>query len=184
MNWVVFSIALLFAGALDRTFLAVFEVKGIVPMVTPALVAFVAMHAPRPTAVWAGCCAGLVMDLLNPVPTTFGAVVVPGPWAIGLALAAWTGIQLRGVLFRRSPAAFALLTACTALLASLLWTFVFSIRGWYPAEGFPWPGSALGNLGTRTLDAFASGLLAVPLWWPLERWIGWWNFPLPALRRR
>ncbi|MDA0803503.1 MAG: hypothetical protein O2819_07100 [Planctomycetota bacterium] len=184
MNWTIFAIALLLVGAIDRSFLPVFEVRGVVPTLVPALVAFVAMHAARPTAMWAGFLCGLTVDLLGPVPVEGMALVVPGPWALGLALAAWTGVQLRGILFRRSPAAFALLTFLTGLLASLVWTFVFAMRGWYPGEDFPWPGSALGNLTTRILDALASGVLAIPLWWPLERWIGWWTFPLPALRRR
>lgn len=184
MSWGIFAIALIIAEALDRSFMPVVEVRGVMPLVTPALVAWVAMHAARNTAMWAGFAAGLLMDLLTPVPGESGALVVPGPWAIGLGGAAYAGIQMRGVLFRRSPAAFALLTFVTVVLASLVWIFVFAIRGWYPGEGFPWSGSAVGTLGTRLMDAFASGLLAVALWWPLERTDRWWGFPPPALRRR
>lgn len=184
MNWGLFAIVLLLCGALDRSFMPVLEVRGVMPLTAPALVAFVALSAGRPTAMWAGFTAGMVTDLLTPVPTAGGAVVVPGPWALGFGLAAYTGVQIRGVLFRRSPAAFALLTFVTAGLASLVWTFLFAVRGWYPGEGFPWPGTALGSLSIRFLDALASAFLAILLWWPLERSERWWGFPLPALRRR
>ncbi|MDA1008164.1 MAG: hypothetical protein O2800_04060 [Planctomycetota bacterium] len=184
MRWTVFLIGLLVAGSIDRSFMPVFEVRGVVPALIPALLAFVVMHAPRTTALWAAWWAGLCVDLLTPIAVGPGALAVPGPWALGFTLAAWTGVLLRGVLFRRSPAAFALLIFVLAAVASLLWTFVFAVRGWYPQEGFPWPGSALGMFGTRLLDALASGLIALPLWWPLERWISLWGFPAPALRRR
>src|SRR6187455_75967 len=98
MNWAVFIIVLLVADVLDNSFVQVFAVGNVWPAIVPCLVTFIAMHAPRHTALWAALIAGALVDLTSPSLAFFDgprAYALIGPSVLGFVFGTSMVIPLR-----------------------------------------------------------------------------------------
>ncbi len=173
MRWGFFLLLLIVAVVLDASFTQVFAIGRVHPSVTPALVVFVAMYANRSTAMWAALVAGLLVDLTT--PALFDGTRpyhLIGPTILGFVFGTAIAIPLRTMVVRKNPLAFGFLVAFFALGAMVLITAISSARGWYAGTVPPWmseEGRVLSWMWLGSLDALATGCLAVLLAWPLQR---------------
>ncbi|MDZ4753988.1 MAG: hypothetical protein SGJ11_05770 [Phycisphaerae bacterium] len=180
MTWPTFLILLVVAVVLDSSFAPVFAIEGVQPDFTPALVVFVAMYAARPTTMWAAFVGGLLVDLTT--PALFEGLrpyQLIGPTILGYVFGAMVVIPLRTIVVRKNPLAFGFLVVLFAIAAMLVTTSIHSARGWYAGTLPPWmeeEQTALRWMWHGTLEAVASGVLAILLAWPLQRMLGAFGF--------
>lgn len=178
MNWLVFALCALIAAGLDGGFTAALAFGPVQPSLLAAVVAFVALHGPRRTALWAAFAAGLLADLLQP---SIGAAGLPfrvlGPNALGFAFGASAILLLRSMVFRRNPLTLGFLTVVLAVAATIVTAAIFSARRFWSDELPPWGGQPVQPWILRQfLCDLASGLWAVPLAWPLNASLDRWDF--------
>lgn len=178
MNWLVFIACGLVVAALDGGFSAALSIGPFRPALLPAVVAFVALHGPRRTTLWAAFAAGILVDLLQP---SIGAAGVPfhvlGPNALGYAFGATAVLLLRSMVFRRNPLTLGFMTAVLSIGITLVTAAVFSARRFWSDESPPWQGEAVQPWILRQFVAdLLSGLWAIPLAWPLNASIERWDF--------
>ena len=87
MRWAAFVTMLFITLAAElslRPVLTIHSMGGISPSFIAPLAVFVAMFAPRMTALWSCWLLGLLLDLSTPlVPRDGGSFYVLGPYAIG-----------------------------------------------------------------------------------------------------
>ncbi|MCP4836595.1 MAG: hypothetical protein GY895_17735 [Phycisphaera sp.] len=185
MNLGVFIVVLFFCVALDSSLMPVISMGGVSPSTTATLVVFVALFAPRSTALWAGLAAGLLLDLS--IPAAAGgdrSLVVPGPYAIGFVFGTQLVLLLRSMVFRRNPIAVGLLTSPFLLAVSLVWMAIWLVRGLDPESILPWSGGhAWGELLARLLWAVQSGVVGIAVGWLLLFSWPMWRFDQTSLRR-
>lgn len=185
MNLGVFIAALFVCVALDSSLMPVISIAGVSPSITATLVVFVALFAPRSTALWAGLAAGLLLDLTTPAAAAGDrSLVVPGPFAIGFVFGTQLVLLLRSMVFRRNPIAVGLLTTPFLIAVSLVWMAIWLLRSFDPDSILPW---AEGRAGTEFLSrlgwALQSGVVGIPTGWLLL--FSWpiWRFDQSSLRR-
>lgn len=178
MNWLVFLASALVAAALDGGFTAALALGPFRPSMLPAVVAFVALHGPRRTTLWAAFAAGVLADLLQP---SIGAAGLPfhvlGPNALGFSFGATVVLLLRSMVFRRNPLTLGLMTAVLSIGLTVVTAAIFSARRYWTDELPPWGGEPvqpwiLGQLGSDLV----SGAWAVPLAWALNASLERWDF--------
>ncbi|MDZ4830790.1 MAG: hypothetical protein SGJ09_11415 [Phycisphaerae bacterium] len=174
MRWGVFIVMLLVGIVLDTSFMQVFAVGTVWPAIVPALVTFVALHATRPTALWAAFLAGLLVDCTSPSIAFLDGVrpyQLIGPTALGFVLGAQLVLPLRSMVVRRNPLALGVLTILFVLATMVVTTAIYSARGWYAGTLPPWmpTGTAVRYMGTEALGAMSSGAIAVLIAIPLNR---------------
>ena len=184
MRWGVFILALALCITLDISFIQVIAIGPIFPSVCAALVVFVALFAPRQTALWAALFTGVMLDLGSPVVLGSEDMVhVIGPHALGLVLGAYLVLLLRSIVVRRNPLTVGMLVVPCLLAASLVSMAIWTIRGFYGELEVPWAGlTAAGELGRIIGWAVYSALVAIPIGWLLL--LSWtvWKFDPTALR--
>lgn len=185
MNVWVFVVALALCLGLDTAFLDLIAVGGVHPSATATLMVFVALFAPRSTALWAALAAGLVMDLLSPVAVADGRPLhLPGPFALGFVFGTQLVLLLRSMVFRRNPVAVGLLTLPYLLAVSLAYVALWSIRGFLPGSGVPWAGeSATAELLRWLWRGLYSAGFGIPFGWLLLTTWPIWRFDTSSLRR-
>lgn len=178
MNWLVFLVAVLVAAALDGGFTAALAFGPFRPSFLPAVLAFVALHGPRRTALWAAFAAGILADLLQPSIGAAGlAFHVIGPHALGGAFGVTAVLLLRSMVFRRNPLTLGFMTAAVAIGITLVTAAIFALRRFWSDELPPWGSEPVQPWILRQLVAdLVSGLWAVPLAWPLNASIERWDF--------
>ena len=128
MRWGVFILALAVCLTLDISFLQVLAIGPIFPGVCGALVVYVALFAPRQTALWAALITGVMLDLGS--PALFGEsqmVHVIGPHALGYVFGAYLVLLLRSIVVRRNPLTVGMLVLPCLLAASLVYMGIWSI---------------------------------------------------------
>lgn len=184
MNWLVFAACALVAAALDGGFTAALAFGPAHPAILPAVVAFVALHGPRRTALWAAFAAGSLADLVQP---SLGAAEVPfhvlGPNALGYAFGTSAVLLLRSMVFRRNPLTLGLMTAVLAVGVTLVTAAIFSARRSWSDELPPWGGEPVQPWILRQLlSDLASGAWAVPLAFALNASLERWDFFSASLR--
>lgn len=184
MRWGIFLIAMAIALTLDQSFLHVLAVGSVFPGICGTLVVFVALFAPRLTALWAALTVGLMLDLGTASATLDGTGIhVLGPHAIGLVLGVYLVLLLRSVVVRRNPFTVGMLVFPCLIAMGLFSMGLWSIRGFYSGTVLPWAdASALGEFGRVLGWAFYSALLGVPIGWLLLLTWPVWRFD-PALPR-
>lgn len=184
MRWIVFVIALAVALSLDSSFLQVLAIGPVFPGICGALVVFVALFAPRLTALWAALITGLMLDLGSPSISGEGlAFHVIGPHALGFVLGAYLVVLLRSVVVRRNPFTVGMLVLPCLLAMSAVSMAIWSVRGFYSDAPVPWgDGSIGGELGRSIGWAVYSALLAIPVGWLLLLSWSLWRFDPSVVR--
>lgn len=136
--------------------------SGVTPSFVIVLLAFVASHAPRHAAVWAGVTLGALLDLTaaRPDNTGQGIVTVLGPSAVGCAAAAYTIVVMRGSMMRRNPLTLALLSVVAMAMVTIVSTTLLEFRSfWDPTLSV----RASAELWVGALRGLYSAALAIPL---------------------
>ncbi len=161
MNWPVFALLawLLLGVQLGLVDAAHLDYTKIAPQVPIILVVFVALWAPLPHVLGAGITMGVLYDLLYVQQLRGGGdVVVVGPFALGFALAAYTVVLTRALVFRRNILTVVVLTLVGTALAEIVATGLLAIRSLYDASlVYPNP---LGKLGVGIARALYTALAA------------------------
>ena len=124
MRWSVFIIAAFVLLVLETGLsglLAIPVADDVSPSFLLALVVFVALSAPRRTAMWAAMVLGLLVDLNSRLPL--------GSGCLGYLAAAMVAFELRGLVFRDSPPAIALMVFVAGLVAHLVTVALLTSRG-------------------------------------------------------
>jgi rod shape-determining protein MreD len=184
MRWGVFIVALFACLVLDAGFLNVLEIRGVTPALIPVLAVFVAMSAPRRTALWGCFVIGLLVDLSNRMTV---APDLPfhliGPNVLGYVAGCHLLLPLRTMVFRRNPLTIGVMTLLFLFIASLVAVAVLLVRSWYPDTEIFWRGdSALGELTARFFTSLYSSLIAIPAGWIFARTAPLWGFHPSAQR--
>jgi len=183
MSWSAFILTAAIALTMDASIMQVFEFMGATPSLVGCLAAFVALHAERRVAWWGCLMLGLLFDLSSPVSIAGALVFVPGPYAAGFALGAAAVLSVRAEVMRRSMLAAAFATLALLILASLVWTMLWTLRGWLPAGEVPWAGSAAGELFRKMVWSCVTAIASLPVAWLLGRTFHYWDFPASRRRR-
>ncbi len=184
MRWGIFTIFTLLALSIDAGLSNLLRIESlweIRPNFCGVLAVFVALSAPRITALWGCFVIGLLLDL-SIEHTTGGnrSVYLVGPYALGLL--AGGRLVLRGstMVFRRRAMTMGVMTliALLAAQAIIVMLLVLRSRSWYPGGPIHWPAdTAVGiELFRRILIAVYSGIAAVPCGWLLVRTLPLWGF--------
>ncbi len=190
MRWTLFAFFAFLACAFDAGAqpLIVIHIGNydVVPSFMLLLIGFVALWAPQSSALWAGLFLGILTDCLARLPGTDGRAVIAllGPNALGLLLAAYTVVQIRGVFKRESPLTLVVCVFLAGIMALLLTVMIITGRGVYTEPISGWHG--LGQLARGMLNLVYTALLALPLGWLFEKSRPLWGFEGtgPAAGRR
>ena len=191
MRWSVFILATLVALAFDASLGTILRIGESQPRLVLCVVVFALLSAPRVHAMRIAFLAGLLTDLLAPVIRPDGTqLVVIGPWTLGFALGALAVVPLRSLLYHRNPISSAFATGVFAVLSAVVFVSVWVLRMLVLGDETPswWPGTNAGEVVRQAKSALASGALAVPAIWVLERTRGVWGFStakrvIPAVSR-
>jgi cell shape-determining protein MreD len=202
MRWAVFAALAFIALAAElslRPVLMFHTIGGISPSFLACLAVFIAMFAPRLTALWSCWLLGLLLDLSTPFAASAGSVAgVPGapgggaatyyligPYALGYTFAAYMVLQMRPMVFRQRALSIGVMTGLSLLAVALISVAIFVVRSWYAADaGIYSTGVSAGSELLRRLGiALYSALVAVPLGWLLLATLPYWGFPTTAHRR-
>ncbi len=183
MRWVVFLIFAVLGLVFDTGLAEVLRIEkawSIRPSLCAAVAVFVALSAPRATALFACLGLGLLLDLSNPLTADTGrSLYLIGPYTLGYAAGGWLVVQARPMVFRRRPITVGVMTFACLLAVQLvaITVFVLRSRSWYPGGPVQWTElTAWVELVKRLLIALYSGLLAVPVGWVLVRSAPLWGF--------
>jgi rod shape-determining protein MreD len=183
MNWSAFILAAAVALTLDASLVPAFEFAGAAPTLVGCLAAFVALHAERRRAWWGCWWLGLMQDLSSPMSIDGTVTFVPGPYALGFALGAALILAVRAEVMRRSMVAASVATLGLLVMAGVVWTMVWTIRGWGPDGSWPWVGSAAAQLWHMLVRAAVTSVVALPVSWLLGRTFDHWGFPASRRHR-
>ena len=184
MRWSIFIVMAAIALTMDQAFFHVLAVGNIFPGICGTLVVFVALFAPRLTALWAAMIVGLMLDLGTASSTTEGvAFHVLGPHALGLVLGVYLVLLLRSVVVRRNPFTVGMLVFPCLVAMGLFSMGIWSLRDLYTETLLPWGDtSATGELGRVIGGALYSAVLGIPIGWLLLLSWNLWRFD-PVLPR-
>ena len=191
MRWPVFLIFAWIALALEAGFRDILAIPGlglISPSAAACLVVFVALFAPRSSALWAAWVLGVLMDLMTEYSRGGNpSVFLIGPYALGYAASALVILQVRILVFRQRILTFALLTFLSLLVTGVVYVAILAVRNVYPEavqpEYFTDSASAMGELGRRFGIAVYSAIIAIPIGAVLMKTIALWTFQTQHVRR-
>lgn len=176
MRWPVFACFALAFLVIDVSFAQVVMLGGYAPSFTVALVTYLALFAPRLTALWAAWWLGLLLDLATEIPHGPGrSAPMIGPHALGFVFACFALLQVRSMLIRRHLVTVAIAAFAVGVMAALVRVFVVAAHGWYEPDviGFA-RGSAMAELGWEVgraaYSAIVAGVLAPVLLWTEPLW--------------
>jgi len=173
MNWVVFAViswVLLGCEVGLRDALELGD-TAIAPSFVMTLVVYISLWARTGPALLAAMVIGVALDLIDVWPSAGGdAVVILGPWTFGCALAAYTGINFRTMMFRRSSITVAMLSVLATGVAGVFGLALVMVRASYDDILLP---SAAGELWVRLASSLYTGALAL-LVAPALQFVGPW----------
>ncbi len=179
MVWPVFAIFafsfLLLESGL-RTLLAIGYTS---PSLMLILLVYISLWAPTTIAVWAALTLGLLVDLTTPVQVAHqaGDVSLIGPACLGYVAGSYVTVQLRGMVFRDSALATAVLVFIAGAFVHLVVVAILTMRAlpWPVAEPIPgW--NAADQLVARFLELLYTGVITVPIAYVLTRLKWLWGF--------
>ena len=141
-------------GVKDDLSIWVGSVKAAPSFAVP-LAVFIAICAAPTQALWTALLLGLGMDLLSPVVSSAGNnLVVLGPHALGMVVAAQFVLLTRGLVIRRNPLTMVALSIPAALMMHIVVVAIFRIRQFYsPLDNW----FTLDELGARFLGSLLTG---------------------------
>ena len=191
MSWLTFAIAtyllLVFQVGLRGLFdFNITAIEGAAPNLLLILMVYIAMVAPYYTTLAAAGMLGIVADLewhhsLLRAGDDPMSVALIGPWALAFIAAAYVVLQVRGVIYRNSPLAFALTVFIGGVGLYLVNTAVLSVRGLPFTPGEPIAGwRATDSLVSGFLDLIYSTLIALLMHVPLRASERLWRFRTPS----
>lgn len=175
MNWIVFAIVawICFGCQLGLRDALQLGSSTIAPSFVIPLLVFVALWARQGAALVAALVIGVMLDLINTWPTERGHdIVVMGPWAFGCMLAAYTTLNLRTMMFRKSIITIAILSVLGAAIAQIFGLALLTVRSSYDDIVLP---SAAAELWPRLASAIYTGataLLIAPILQFIAPWLG------------
>jgi rod shape-determining protein MreD len=183
MRWPTFIVLGILAVALQTSALhelvTLKALGDLSPNLLAVLAVFIALFAPRATALWAAWILGLMLDLCQ-----LDRLLV-GPYALGFVLGTFIVLQLRTMVFRRRVLTLALLTLICLVAAAVVEVTLHTVRSWYPQAPPAWSDyRPLGRLLYLLAAAVYAALLAIPLGWLLHKTFPLWGFHQVVERRR
>ena len=179
MRWSIYILACLLAVAADASLAGILKVGAVQPRFLPSVVVFALFAAPRVHAIRLALLAGLICDLLAPVVRVDGSqLVVIGPWTLGFALGGLAAVPLRSLLYHRNPISGGFAVFVFSLLASVVFVALWMIRLFLLHDDLPswWPGTGAREVVQQSKVALASGALAIPTIWLLDKTRVAWGF--------
>ena len=184
MNWFAFIVITFVLLILELGLESLLSIYGWTPSFMLILAVFVALSAPKQTALWAAMIIGLLVDLASPLSHSQELVLI-GPACIGFVAGAFITIELRGLLFRNSPIAPAVMVLGVGVLVHLIIVAVITSRGFVWSQfGVPLDWSLTQELVDRFFSLLYTALLAVPLGMGLVQLDPLWHFEHRDLSRR
>ena len=183
MRWGIFAIFALLALAIDAGLSDLLRIESlwdIRPNFCGVLAVFVALSAPRTSALWGCFVIGLLLDLS--IQHTIGGnrgVYLVGPYALGLLAGGGLVVRGRTMVFRRRALTIGAMTLLALLVAQaiIVVLLVLRSRSWYPGGPIHWPDTSVGvELLRRVLIALYSAVAAMPAGWLLVRTLPLWGF--------
>ncbi len=139
MNWLVFGLVAWVALGLElglRPAMAIGDTP-VAPSFVLPLVVFVALHASAKHARWAALLMGLLLDLTWAIPVRDAPpVVLAGPYALGMLLAAQLVLTLRGVVISKNPLTLVVVTLFAGIVLQIVVVALVTLR----AIPLPWLG--------------------------------------------
>lgn len=161
MNWVVFAIVswILLGCEIGLRDALQLGSSSIAPSFLIPLIVYIALWARTNTALTAALALGITLDLLNTWPTESNEdLVIVGPWAFGCMLAAYTALNFRTMMLRKSPVTAAILCVICAGVAQVVSLAIITFRSSYDEIVLP---SAAAELWPRLASALYTGALAL-----------------------
>jgi rod shape-determining protein MreD len=180
MRWVVFLVAAVICVVLDVSFLdglAPDAGRLIRPSLTAVLAVFLALSAPRMTALWACFVLGLLLDLSYPVTHEGRVLYLVGPFTLGYVAGAWLTIRTRPVLFRQRALTIGVVATVFVVVVNVVAVVLYLLRSLHPSGGVSWTDASIARtVGVRLLAAVYTGLVAIPAGWLLVKTVPLWGF--------
>ena len=181
MRWVVFLVAAVITTVLDVSFidgLAPDAARVIRPSLTVVLAVFLALSAPRMTALWACFCLGLLLDLSWPVTDNENRLLyLVGPYTLGYVAGAWLTVRSRPVLFRQRALTIGVVATGFVLVVHAVAVTLYLLRSLHPSGGVIWTDGSIGRaIGAALLATVYTGLMAIPAGWLLVKSAPLWGF--------
>lgn len=186
MRWPVFAITVYLLLALQMSVASAMRLElsaGVVePRLMLPLLVFVGLSAAPQVAIIAAGVMGLALDATTVWPLAEGqGLTVLGPYALGYLAAAAVLLQVRPMVFRQHPLAFAVMIVLAGAAVQLVVVGIFSIRIWYdPLAEF----SATRELFVRSLSLGYSAVVGAALSLPLVGAAPLFGFTGTTKRRR
>lgn len=180
MRWPLFAFAAYVALTLHVGLGPLLRIAGVSPDGLLILMVFIATWAGTMETLWAALALGLLADLTGqafPVTQGSGDFVLIGPCTLGSLVGAFTVLQLRGLMFRDSPLAWATLVFLAGTLSGLIAVTILIVRTAPWLMDMPIPGWHASDQLVRSFgQSVYSALLAIPVGWLLRKTLPFWGF--------
>lgn len=134
--------------------------SGMAPSFALILVTYVALAAPRMTALWSAMFIGVMLDLTSERLGANGlsTLTIVGPYALGCMLGTSAIINLRSMVYRRNPLTMLVLASFMSVIVQIVVVACFAARSWWdPAIAF----HARPELAARLGSAAYTGVAAL-----------------------
>jgi len=162
MNWVVFALVAWVTMGLELGLRPSIQLgdSGMAPSFALILVAYIALAAPRATALWAALCVGVLLDLTSERLASNGisTLTIVGPTALGCMLGASAVGNVRAMVYRRNPLTMLVLAMGMSVIVQIVVVACLAARSWWdPAIVF----HARPELAARLGSAVYTGVAAL-----------------------
>lgn len=184
MSWAIFAICALIAMVFEVGLVDTVHILHIKPSMCAVLATFIALSAPRVTALWACMALGLLLDLSTDLSVGFSRTLhLIGPYTLGYVFACFIVLQMRSTVFRRRALTIGTMTLLFAFSAMVITVTLYIIRSWYPEGPLYWAEvSTFNEIMRRFFSAIYSGVMGVPIGWVLARSTPLWQFHTTPIR--
>ena len=161
MNWVVFGLVAWVTLGLELGLRPTIQLgaSGIAPSFALILITYIALAAPRQTALWAAMFVGVMLDLTSErlASNNLGTLMIVGPYALGCMLGASAITNLRAMVYRRNPITMLLLAGLVSAIVQIVVVACLAARSWWdPALAFHARPELASRLGSAAYTGFAA----------------------------
>lgn len=184
MSWPFFAICALIAMVFEVGLVDTIHILHVKPSLCAVLATFIALSAPRTTALWACLILGLLLDLSTDLSVANARTLhLIGPHTLGYVFACFIVLQMRSTVFRRRALTIGTMTLLFAFSAMVVTITIYIVRSWYPEGPLYWAEiSTFNEIMRRFFSAIYSGFIGVPVGWVLARSMPLWQFQTNAIR--